>query len=270
MSEAVERFEVRVDDEALVDLHERLVRARVPEALPGRGWDDGVPPAYLEELVHYWRDEYDWRREEARLNRFEHFRTEIDGQAVHFVHARSPHADARPLLLIHGWPGSIVEFLGVVEPLTHPDRHGGTQADACHVVAPSLPGYGFSGPTRDAGWDPHRIAAAFATLMARLGYDGYVAQGGDWGAQIATRLGALDETHCAALHLNMPLAEAPTETEGIELTEAERADVAALARFASAESGYAQEQSTKPQTIGAALHFSGFVVSTRSNSAADA
>lgn len=252
MSASIERFEIRVDDAVLADLTERLRRARLPDQIPGTGWDYGVPTAYLADLARYWRDQYDWRVHEARLNRFGQFRTEIDDQTVHFLHATSPHADALPLLLTHGWPGSIVEFLEVVEPLTRPDRHGGEATDAFHVVAPSLPGYGWSGPTHARGWDPDRIARAFAELMARLGYARYGAQGGDWGAQVATRLGVVDLGHCAALHLNMPIGSKPDEP--IELSETERADLAALGRFASEESGYALEQSTKPQTLGAALH----------------
>jgi pimeloyl-ACP methyl ester carboxylesterase len=249
---AIDRFEIRVDDTALDDLRQRLGRARFPDEIPDSGWDYGMPTAYLADLTDYWRDRYDWRLQEERLNRFEHFRTEIDGQPVHFVHARSPHAGAFPLLLTHGWPGSIVEFLGVIEPLTHPERHGGDAADAFHVVAPSLPGYGWSGPTRTRGWDPDRIARAFTELMARLGYDRYGAQGGDWGAQVATRLGVVDSGHCAALHLNMPIGSRPDER--VELSEREQSDLAALGRFAAEESGYALEQSTKPQTLGAALH----------------
>jgi pimeloyl-ACP methyl ester carboxylesterase len=252
VSDAIERFEVHVDDAVLEDLRDRLTRARLPDAIPDTGWEYGIPVAYLADLVAYWRDRYDWRVHEARLNRFDQFETAIDGQTVHFVHARSSRADAFPLLLMHGWPGSVVEFLAVIEPLTHPERHGGEPADAFHVVAPSLPGYAFSGPTRTRGWHPDRIATAFAELMARLGYDRYGAQGGDWGAQVATRLGALDAAHCAALHLNMPIGSRPEES--VELTASEQVDLAALGRFASEESGYALEQSTKPQTVGTALH----------------
>ncbi|MET1000760.1 MAG: epoxide hydrolase [Acidimicrobiia bacterium] len=238
----IEPFEIRVDDAVLDDLQRRLTATRLPDEIDGAGWDYGIPFGYLGELVAYWRDGYDWRAEEARLNTLPQFRTEIDAQLIHFVHSRSPREDALPLLLTHGWPGSIVEFLDVIGPLT----------ESFHVVAPSLPGYGFSGPTKARGWDTWRIARAFAELMSRLGYARYGAQGGDWGAQVATRLAALDPEHCVALHLNMPIAERPAEP--VELTDADEADLAALGHFAREESGYANEQSTKPQTLGVALN----------------
>jgi microsomal epoxide hydrolase len=252
VSDEIERFEIHVDDAVLDDLHERLTRARIPDQIDETGWEYGIPRDYLQELVDYWRDEYDWRAQEAHLNHLEHFRTVIDGQSIHFVHARSPHPDAFPLLLTHGWPGSIVEFLEVVPRLTHPEQYGGDGAAAFHVVAPSLPGYGFSEPTRARGWDVPRVARAFIDLMARLGYTRYGAQGGDWGAQVATRIGVLDPEHCAAIHLNMPLADRPDEP--VELSDDDKAGLAALAQFSREESGYALEQSTKPQTLGAALN----------------
>jgi pimeloyl-ACP methyl ester carboxylesterase len=251
MTDAIEPFEIRVDDGVLDDLHARLDRTRFADQIEGTGWDYGVPVAYLRELVDDWRSTYDWRVHEAGLNRLDHFRTRLDGQLMHFVHARSPHDDAYPLLLTHGWPGSIVEFLDVIPMLTHPEEHGGEAADAFHVVAPSLPGYGFSEPTRTTGWDVARIAGAFAELMERIGYDRYAAQGGDWGAQVATRIGALDP-HCAALHVNMPIANPPDEP--VELSDDDKAGLAALQHFQREESGYALEQSTKPQTLGAALN----------------
>jgi pimeloyl-ACP methyl ester carboxylesterase len=251
MPDAIERFEIRIDDAVLDDLRERLGRTRFADQIDGTGWEYGVPVAYLRELVDYWRTTYDWRAHEARLNQLDHFRTRIDGQSVHFVHARSPHDDAFPLLLTHGWPGSIVEFLDVIPMLTDPEAHGGEAADAFHVIAPSLPGYGFSEPTRTTGWDPARVARAFAGLMSRLGYDRYGAQGGDWGAQVATRLGSQDP-HCAAIHLNMPVADRPDE--GVPLSDDDKAGLAALVQFQREESGYALEQSTKPQTVGAALN----------------
>jgi len=248
----IERFEIRVDDSVLDDLRNRLASARLPDQIEGTGWEYGIPVDYVRELVDYWRETYDWRAQEARLNELAHFRTSIDGQSIHFIHARSPHADAFPLLLTHGWPGSVVEFLDVIPRLTQPEAHGGSTADAFHVIAPSLPGYGFSEPTRTRGWDTWRIARAFIELMQRLGYARYGAQGGDWGAQVATRIGVLDPEHCAAIHLNMPLA-GPPEDE-VELTEEEQADLAVIQRFRREESGYAQEQGTKPQTLGVALN----------------
>ena len=242
MTEAIETFEISVDDAVLQDLGDRLARTRFPDQIDGTGWEYGIPIDYLRELVAYWRDTYDWRVHEARLNELGHFRTRIDGQGMHFVHARSANAGAFPLLLMHGWPGSIVEFLEVIPRLT----------DEFHVVAPSLPGYGFSEPTRTPGWDVARVARAFIELMARLGYSRYGAQGGDWGAQIATRIGAFDPEHCAAIHLNMPLAERPKEP--VPLTDEDKAGLTALAEFQREEAGYALEQSTKPQTVGAALN----------------
>src|SRR5215831_14961916 len=252
MSEAIERFQIHVDESVLEDLRNRLARTRFPDQIEGTGWEYGMPIDYVRELVAYWRDGYDWRAQEARLNQLPHFRTRIDGQSIHFVHARSAHADAMPLLLMHGWPGSIVEFLDVIPPLVDPEAHGARAADAFHVVAPSLPGYGFSEPTRTRGWDVRRIARAFVELMERLDYARYGVQGGDWGAQIATRIAALDPQHCIAVHLNMPLGSRPEHAE--PLSDEEQAGLAAMARFQREESGYALEQSTKPQTLGMALN----------------
>jgi epoxide hydrolase len=252
VSEEVRPFEIRVDDAVLEDLHDRLARTRFPDQIEGTGWEYGIPIDYLRELADHWRDDYDWRVHEARLNELDHFRTEIDGQSIHFVHARSPHDAALPLLVTHGWPGSIVEFLDVIPRLTRPEDHGGDPADAFHVVAPSLPGYGFSEPTRTPGWDPWRVAQAFGELMARLGYARYGAQGGDWGSQVATRIGVLDPDHCAAIHLNMAFAEPPAEP--VELSEQDQADLAAMQRFVREETGYAMEHSTKPQTVGVGLN----------------
>jgi epoxide hydrolase len=248
----IERFEIRIDDSVLDDLRNRLALTRLPDQIDGTGWEYGIPEDYLRDLVEYWRDTYDWRAQEARLNGLAHFRTWIDGQSIHFIHARSAHADAFPVLLMHGWPGSVVEFLDVIPRLTDPEAHDGSAADAFHVIAPSLPGYGFSEPTRTRGWGPSRVAAAFTELMDRLGYTRYGAQGGDWGAQVATRIGALDPQHCVGIHLNMPLADRPDEPE--PLSDAEQADLAVIAHFRREESGYAQEQGTKPQTLGVALN----------------
>jgi epoxide hydrolase len=237
----IEPFTIRVDDAVLDDLRRRLEFARFPDELPDAGWEYGIPTSYVRELVEYWRDAYDWRVQEARLNELPQFTAEIDGEPIHFVHARSENPDALPLLLVHGWPGSIVEFLDVIPTLT---------ADF-HVVAPSLPGYGFSGPTHARGWDTWRIARAFITLMAELGYGRYGAQGGDWGAQIVTRMGSLDAEHMVGLHVNMPIAWPPKEP--VELTDADQGDLAAMGAFTREESAYASEQSTKPQTLGVGL-----------------
>ena len=250
--ETFERFEIHVDDAVLDDLRQRLRATRFPDQLEGTGWTYGMPVDYLRDLVAYWRDGYDWRAEEARLNELAHFRTRIDGQSIHFVHARSEHAAALPLLVVHGWPGSIVEFLDVIPRLTDPEAHGGSATDAFHVIAPSMPGYGFSEPTRTPGWDPWRVAQAFLELMRRLGYSRYGVQGGDWGSQVVTRMGALDPEGCAGVHLNMAIVDAPKEQ--LALTEAEQSDLAGMARFQRDEAGYALEQGTKPQTVGVALN----------------
>jgi pimeloyl-ACP methyl ester carboxylesterase len=252
MSEEIETFRVEVDGAVLEDLRSRLDRTRFPDQPEDTAWDAGLPVDYLRELVGYWREAYDWRAEEERLNGFEHFRTRIDGQSIHFIHARSPHPDALPLLITHGWPGSVVEFLDLIPRLTDPPAYGGRTEDAFHVIAPSLPGYGFSEPPRQRGWDVRRIALAFIVLMDRLGYPRYGAQGGDWGAQVTTRVATLDPEHCAAIHLNMPVGRRPG-TAG-KLTAEEQGDLAAMGEFQREEAAYATEQGTKPQTIGAALN----------------
>lgn len=252
MTESIETFRIQIEDSILEDLHHRLAQTRFPDQIEDTGWDYGIPVDYLRELVGYWRDTYDWRSEEARLNGFDHFRTAIDGQEIHFIHARSAHPDALPLLIIHGWPGSVVEFLEVIPRLTDPEAYGGRASDAFHVIAPSLPGYGFSEPPRTRGWDVQRIAVAFVELMVRLGYPTYVAQGGDWGSQVTTRIGGLDPEHCAAIHLNMALGRPPPSPGA--LTEEEQADLAAIKQFGDEEAGYSHEQGTKPQTLGVALN----------------
>jgi pimeloyl-ACP methyl ester carboxylesterase len=251
MVDEVEPFEFRARDADLEDLADRLGRTRFAEPVAGEGWDAGVPIPYLRDLVGYWADTYDWRAAEAQLQAFPHFRTLVDDQSIHFIHARSPHPDALPLLLVHGWPGSFVEFLDVIPRLVDPPAFGGRAEDAFHVVVPSLPGYGFSGPPRTPGWDVARIAAAFTELMSRLGYARYGAQGGDWGAQVTSRIGVLDPVHCVGLHLNMPLGVRPAEPG--TLTDSEQADLADLGRFTRDEGAYASEQGTKPQTVGVGL-----------------
>jgi pimeloyl-ACP methyl ester carboxylesterase len=252
MTEAIEPFDIHVEDALLDDLQDRLERTRFPDQIEGTGWDYGIPIDYLRELVDYWRQTYDWRAQEARLNQLDHFRTTIDGQSIHFVHSRSADPAAFPLLLIHGWPGSIVEFQDVVPRLTGPESYGGQSLDSFHVIAPSLPGYGFSEPPRTAGWDIRRIAHAFTELMSRLGYARYGAQGGDWGAQVSTRIGVYDPEHCVGLHLNMPIGTPPSDPG--PLSDEEQTDLAEMARFQKLESGYANEQGTKPQTLGVGLN----------------
>lgn len=253
MALEVTPFTVAVPEATLADLHERLARTRFPEQIPGAGWDYGSELEYVRDLVAYWRDAYDWRAEEARINAFDQFLTTIDGQRVHFVHQRSPEPDALPLLITHGWPGSVVEFLDVIGPLTDPRAHGGDPADAFHVVAPSIPGYAFSGPTVERGWSPRRVAGAWATLMAGLGYDRYGAQGGDWGSIITTQLALVDPAHLAGIHLNMVVAGGPPGGDPGELTEAEQQGLADMAKYFETDSGYMQIQATKPQTLGYGL-----------------
>jgi microsomal epoxide hydrolase len=246
-------FTIAVPDDVLVDLRARLGQTRWPNQLRGADWDYGTELGYLQELCAYWRERYDWRAHEARLNRWEQFVTEIDGQPLHFIHARSPQPDARPLLISHGWPGSIVEFVHVIDRLRDPLAHGGTAEDAFHVVCPSLPGYGFSGPTLEPGWGPDRMARALAELMRRLGYRRYGAQGGDWGAIITTRLGALDPEHLSGIHLNMVLAGMPPGFDFATLSQAEQTALAEGAAFFEDGSGYLQIQGTRPQSVGYAL-----------------
>jgi pimeloyl-ACP methyl ester carboxylesterase len=250
--DGIEPFEIEVDASILEDLRTRLARTRFPDQIAGTGWEYGMPMDYLRRAIAYWLEEYDWAVQEARLNELSHFRTVIDGQSIHFIHARSPHDNALPLLVSHGWPGSVVEFLDVIPRLTNPEAFGGEAVDAFHVVAPSLPGYGFSEPPRTPGWNEQRIAEAFLILMQRLGYTRYGAQGGDWGAQVTTRLGGIDQAHCAGIHLNMALGSQPEERSS--LTEAEQNDMDAVKQFVKEESGYANEQGTKPQTLGVALN----------------
>ena len=178
-------FRIEIPRADLDDLRDRLARTRWPDQIPGAGWDYGIPLEYVRELAEYWRTSYDWRVHEARLNAFDQFTTTIDGQRIHFLHVRSAESGALPLIITHGWPGSVVEFMGVIGPLTDPAAFGGDPSDAFHLIVPSIPGYGFSGPTRDRGWDVRRVARAWACLMERLGYQRYGAQGGDWGSSIS-------------------------------------------------------------------------------------
>jgi pimeloyl-ACP methyl ester carboxylesterase len=245
-------FRIDFPETALGDLRARLAGTRWPEAETVTDWSQGVPLSYLRELCRYWAEGYDWRATERRLNLLPQFRTEIDGLGIHFLHVRSPHLDALPVVITHGWPGSIVEFLKVIGPLTDPTAHGGEAADAFHLVIPSLPGYGFSDKPARPGWGVERIADAWARLMARLGYRRYGAQGGDWGTSVSTSIAQQDPEHVAGIHLNPPLAP-PDPATFDDLTDRERAALASLDHAAAWESGYSQEHATRPQTIGYAL-----------------
>jgi pimeloyl-ACP methyl ester carboxylesterase len=242
-------FRIAVPDADLDDLRARLRHTRWPEAETVDDWSQGVPLAYAQELCAYWADTYDWRATEARLNAYDQFRTDVDGLGIHFMHVRSPHDGALPLVMTHGWPGSIVEFHKVIGPLSDPTAHGGDAADAFHVVCPSLPGYGFSAKPTSTGWGVERIASAWAELMARLDYGRYGAQGGDWGAMVTTAIGQQDVDHLAGIHLNMPLAP-PTFDD---LTEAEGAALGSMGYYDQQGSGYSKQQSTRPQTLGYGL-----------------
>ncbi len=252
INDSILPFEIRIDDAVLEDLRQRLAHTRIPDEVANVGWEYGMPYSYLRELTDYWQHSYDWRVQEAKLNEFDHFRASVGKQLVHFIHARSPHPNAFPLLLTHGWPGSVVEFLEVIPRLTNPERFGGDVRDAFHVIAPSLPGYGFSEATLEPGWDIRRVARVFIELLATLGYERYGAQGGDWGAQVTTRIALFDPEHCAAIHVNMPIASKPAD--GPPLTEQEQADLKDFQRFQRDESAYAMLQMTKPQTVSAALN----------------
>ena len=251
-SDEVVPFRIEVPQGTLGDLRARLAGTRWPEAETVDDWSQGVPLSYLRELCRHWAEDYDWRATERRLNLLAQFRTEVDGLGIHLLHLRSPHPDAFPVVLTHGWPGSVVEFLKVIGPLTDPTAHGGDAADAFHLVIPSLPGYGFSDRPAQPGWGVERIAGAWARLMARLGYRRYGAQGGDWGTSVSTSIAQQDPEHVAGIHLNPPLAP-PDPATFDDLTEAERATLAALEHAAEWESGYSQEHATRPQTIGYAL-----------------
>lgn len=257
MTEDVRPFEVSVDPGDVEDLRERLADARVPDQLPDAGWEYGTERDFLRSVCDHWREEFDWSAFETRLNRFDQFTTTIDGQRVHFYHVRSPEPDAEPLLLSHGWPGSVAEFLDVLGPLTNPVAHDGHADDAFHVVAPSLPGYGFSGPTTEKGYDVERIAETFDSLMGRLGYDEYFAQGGDWGALITALLGSKFPDRVSAIHTNM-LFVAPSKFDVEDpmamLDEAGRSDVAASRERRDGEMAYFELQSTKPQTLAYGLN----------------
>ena len=248
-----EPFRVDVPDEVLDDLRDRLRRTRYPNAIRGAGWAPGTDLAYLQELVAYWIDGFDWRAQEARINSFAQSTTTIEQQRIHLVHARSPEPAALPLLLVHGWPGSIVEFLDVLGPLTDPAAHGGDPADAFHVVAPSLPGYTFSGPTRESGWHPRRIAEGFVEIMAGLGYERYGAQGGDWGSVVTSNVADLAGDHVVGLHLNFVVARPPAADRQAPLSDEEQRALEAMREWRATGVGYQEIQGTKPQTLGYAL-----------------
>jgi len=247
-------YRISVPQADIDDLRERLARTRWARDLPGTGWERGVPTAYLRELAAYWANDYDWRAQEAALNALPQFITTIDGADVHFLHVRSAEPGATPLMLLHGWPGSIVEFLDLIGPLADPVAHDGSPADAFHLVIPSLPGYGFSGPLTQTGWTDGRTAAALAELIARLGYDRYGVQGGDVGAFIGPLMGRTAPDRVIGVHVNA-LVTFPTgdASDMAAMTEAERGRLAAMKQWQERSGAYMQVQGTRPQTIGQSL-----------------
>ena len=251
MSE-IRKFQLEVTDAVLDDLKKRLSMTRWPNKETPEDWSQGIPLGYMQELCDYWQHEYDWRAREERLNRFPQFITEIDGVDIHFIHLPSVPENVRPLIITHGWPGSVVEFHKVIEPLADPTAHGGNTEDAFHVVVPSLPGYGFSGKPEVTGWGIEKIADIWGALMARLGYDHYFAQGGDWGAMVTTHIGLQDKEHCDAIHLNMPVV-IPDANTMAELTPSEQASLMSMKFYQDWDSGYSKQQSTRPQTVGYGL-----------------
>ncbi len=252
MPDAIEPFHLCVPQAQLDGLRRRLAEVRWPEPETVDDWSQGAPLARVQALCAHWRDGYDWRRCEARLNGWGQHRTVLDGLGIHFLHVRSPEPDAMPVLMTHGWPGSVMEFHKVIGPLTDPAAHGGDKRDAFHLVLPSLPGYGFSDKPAAPGWTVERIARAWVTLMERLGYREWVAQGGDWGGVVTSALAAAKPAGCRAVHLNMlTLPPRPGDENGSEPDVT--ATFAAMKRFNASESAYARQQATRPQTVGYGL-----------------
>ena len=257
-ADTIHEFRIDVPDADLRDLRDRLARTRWPDELRDVDWTYGVPVAYLKVLGEYWRTVYDWRAQEAQLNSYPQFTTTIDGQKLYFLHVRSAEPNALPLLLTHGWPGSVAEFLEVIGPLSDPSEYQGKAADAFHLVIPALPGFGFSGPTHEKGWNAGRVAGAWAKLMERLGYQRYGAQGGDMGALVSPELAHVDPDHVVGIHLNaatvgfIPWGEVNAE-ELNSFSDAEKASYARLQKFLSEGNGYFQIQATRPQTLAYSL-----------------
>jgi len=251
MKSDVKTFVVSVQRDDIEDLNARLDRIRWPDQLPDSGWGLGADLGYIQDLCHTWRSGFDWNGFESRSNIHPQIVTTVDGQNIHAIHARADEPGAPALLLIHGWPGSIVEFRDVIAPLNHPDqRGGGDGGQSCSVVVPSLPGFGFSGPTTRTGWDVNRIADAFVELMDRLGYPRFVAQGGDWGSQVALAIASRHPEHVAGVHVNLLGVTPPAEEDPLQgLSDDELARLGAAQQFFSTETGYQAIQSTKPQTL---------------------
>lgn len=247
-------FRVQVEETVLTDLKERLIKMRWPDELDGAGWDYGVPLPYLKELCEHWRTTFDWRKQETELNAMPQFLTSLDGVDLHFIHVRSKHERATPLLLVHGWPGSVWEFQKIIPLLTDPTAHGGKEEDAFHVIAPSLPGFGFSSKPRDRGWSSPRMAETLAKLMARLGYERYGAQGGDWGGGIVRWMASSDGGHCIGAHSNFPGASRPADDPMRGVTQAEMDRLQQRNAELSDHRAYGSIQGTRPQTLAYGLN----------------
>lgn len=252
MTTAISPFEVNIEESVLEDLRTRLAMTRWPDAETCEGWAQGTPLAYAQELAQYWANDYDWRRFEKKLNGWPQFMTNIDGIDIHFIHVKSPHEDAMPIIVSHGWPGSIVEFHKIIDALADPTSHGGSASDAFHVVMPCLPGYGFSGKPTGTGTTVQKIGAMWGQLMARLGYDSYVAQGGDWGSMVTQSMAQTETVHCQAVHINMPIV-APDPDTMDNLTDKEQSALVSIGEYADKGSGYSKQQSTCPQSLGYGL-----------------
>ncbi len=244
----IKPFKAHIPESVLEDLRRRVAETKWPDQLPGTTWEYGADISKVHELADYWQKGYDWRAQEARINRFDQFTTEIDGQTIHFIHERSPRADAIPLMLIHGWPGSILEFFALIEPLTHPKD---SRSPAFDVVVPSLPGFGFSGPTKSRGWDALRMAKAFIVLMDRLGYARYGVQGGDWGSEIAQHMAREAPTHVIGLHLNLIFLPPPSPDAMKELTAEEHQRYTQW--WHEGRGAFFNLQASEPQTVAYAL-----------------
>ncbi|HEX5806164.1 MAG TPA: epoxide hydrolase [Macromonas sp.] len=251
LKDEVRPFKINIPEADMADLHRRLDSVRWPEQETVSDWSQGVPLSEMRKLVAYWRHQYDWRRCEAHLNSFPQFVTELDGLDIHFLHIRSSNPNALPLVMTHGWPGSIIEFMKVIGPLTEPQNHGGKAEDAFHLVLPTLPGFGFSGKPAATGWKLDKIAANWHTLMQRLGYTHYVAQGGDWGSAVTHALGRLHPTGLKAIHTNLPVVMPAPPYDNLNAEEG--AMLQAMAEYQQAEAAYAIQQMTKPQTLGYGL-----------------
>lgn len=251
-SSAVVLAPIHIEEAQLTDLRERLTRTRFPDAEVVDDWSQGLPLAFARELRDTWATTYDWRSTEARINSHDPSRTMIDGLGIHFLHQRSPHADALPLILTHGWPGSIMEFLGVIDALTDPVAHGGRAEDAFHVVVPSLPGYGFSDAPTTTGWGRDRIADAWAELMSRLGYERFAAQGGDWGSMVTAAMAAQHPDRLVGIHVTLAIVVPPAETLA-DMTPAEQATLDDFGTYQRWDGGYSTQQASRPQTLGYGL-----------------